>query len=67
MSENVDGKCRNGGCPRLATVTISIPMLGVRDVCYHCQQALEPYFWGDLDRRATPRSGQTLSTFPGAA
>lgn len=64
--EKPDGICRNGGCPRLATVVIRIPLLGEKAVCYHCQQALQPWFDGPAYRQ-TPKSGQTVSPFPGAA
>ena len=34
------GKCRNPGCQRLATVVVHMPMVGDRELCYHCYQAL---------------------------
>ena len=44
------GKCRNGGCQRLATVEVTIDGLGKRSLCYYCHQALTGLFGGGMRR-----------------
>lgn len=55
----MNGRCRMPGrpCPRLATIVVRIPLVGDRDLCYHCWQALVGLGMDGKPVRGTTTSG----------
>lgn len=63
----MNGQCQNGGCQRLATVLITIPMLGERHVCHICCEALQGLGFIKVRDPLAPKPAVTVVQFPGAA
>jgi hypothetical protein len=63
MNAKTPGTCTNPSCRRLATLTFR-----GKAYCWYCARALDVLgALPDLAYRQTPKSGQTVSPFPGAA